>query len=166
MYNKWLKVALIFSLAVNVAILGAFGYPVARQYFKAGSETALIPGYSLENIPSQVLSSRAAFEKGLFEERALVQLQQNELAQLLMQQPPDKEKIQEKVKLLNAQQEKIQQAVVAQILSETSSMTPEQKSLYLSSIQGRMCQPGMMGRCGKGRGFRGGMGFGRNRSCQ
>jgi hypothetical protein len=95
-----------------------------------------------------------------------MQQQRNELAQLLMQQPPDRQKIEEKVKALNDQQGKIQQAVVVQILSETSSMTQDQKRLYLSSIQGRMCQPDMMGRCGRGPGFRGRMGFGRNMPCQ
>jgi hypothetical protein len=166
MNNKWLKVLFIFSLTVNGAVLGALGYSIARQYFETGSESSVVPGCSPEFFPPQVLSSRADFQKRLFEERAQVQQQRNELSQLLMQQPPDRQKIKEKVKLLNEQQGKIQQAVVAQILSETSSMTAEQKQLYLSSIQGRMCQHGMMGRCGRGPGFRGRMGFGRNMPCQ
>ncbi len=166
MNSKWLKVLFIFSLAVNGAVLGALGYSIARQYFATSSEPSLIPGCSSDFFSPQMLASRAEFEKRLFADRTQVQQQRTELAQLLMQQPLDRQRIEEKVKLINEQQGKIQQAVVAQILNETSSMSPEQKKLYLSSIQGRMCQPGMMGRCGRGPGLRGRMGVGRNMPCQ
>ena len=76
----------------------------------------------------------------------MVRDERDQLAQLLMAQPPERQKIQDKIQAIANLQGKIQQAVVDQILAETAAMPPEQRKLYLSNIQGRMCQ----GQCGRG----------------
>jgi len=165
MKDTWLKISFIFSLAVNCAVLGALGYPLARQYWISGSEPARIPEMPAEQCPPQVLQSRADFRNRLWQERSGIQKQREQLALLLMEQPPDKQKIQEKIRAITALQGKIQEATVAQILQETAAMTPRQREVYLGNIQGMMCPKGMRGGCNKGPGFKGRMGRG-NGPCQ
>ncbi len=154
MKDTWLKIILIFSLAVNFAVLGALGYPLAKQYWGNRTELPAIQEIQSKDVPSQVLQSRSDFQKKLWQERIQVRDERDQLAQLLMEQPPDRQKIQEKIRAISSIQGKIQQTVVDQILAETAAMPPEQRRLYLSNIQGRMCQ----GRCGRGPRFGGGMG--------
>ena len=165
MKDTWLKISFIFSLAVNCAVLGALGYPLAQQYWISGSEPARIPEMPAEKFPPQVLQSRAEFRNRLWQERSGIQKQREQLALLLMEQPPDKQKIQEKIRAITALQGKIQEATVAQILQETAAMTPQQREVYLGNIQGMMCPKGMRGGCGKGPGVKGRMGRG-NGPCQ
>jgi len=165
MKDTWLKISFIFSLAVNCAVLGALGYPLARQYWVSGSESARIPEMPAENVSAQVLQSREDFRSRLWQERLTIRKEREELSLLLMEQPPDKQKIQGKIRDITARQEKIQEATVEQILRETAAMTPQQRKVYLENIQGMMCPKGMMGGCGRGPGFRGRMGRG-NGPCQ
>jgi len=151
MKETWLKIILIFSLAVNFSVLGALGYPLAKQYWGTRTEPAALQEIPPQDVPPQVLQSRADFQKKLRQERARVQAERDQLASLLLDQPPDKQKIQEIIQAISIIQGKIQQAVVEQILAETAAMPPEQRKLYLSNIQGRMCQ----GQCGRGPRFGG-----------
>ena len=160
MKDTWLKIILIFSLAFNCAVLGAIGYPLAKQYWRNRTEAPVLQEIPPENVPPQVLQSRSAFRKRMLQERKNVRDERDQLAQLLMAQPPDKQKIQDKILTIANLQGKIQQAVVEQILAETAAMPPEQRRLYLSNIQGRMCQ----GQCGRGPGFGGRRGR-MNRPC-
>jgi Spy/CpxP family protein refolding chaperone len=96
----------------------------------------------------------------MLQDRKKVRDERDQLAQLLMAQPPDKQKIQNKILTIANLLGKIQQAVVEQILAETAAMPPEQRRLYLANIQGRMCQ----GQCGRGPGFGGRRGR-MNRPC-
>jgi hypothetical protein len=160
MKDTWLKIIFIFSLAVNCAVLGALGYPLARQYWVSGKEPARIPEMPAENIPAQVLQSRADFRNRLWQERLTIRKEREALAGLIMEQPPDKQRIQEKIRTITALQGKIQEATVGEILQETAAMTPAQRKLYLENIQGRMCPKGMMGGCGRGGRMGGGMGRG------
>jgi Spy/CpxP family protein refolding chaperone len=96
----------------------------------------------------------------MLQERKNVRDERDQLAQLLMAQPPDKQKIQDTILTIANLQGKIQQAVVEQILAETAAMPPEQRRLYLANIQGRMCQ----GQCGRGPRFGGRRGR-MNRPC-
>jgi len=151
MNDTWLKIILIFSLAVNFSVLGALGYPLAKQYWGNRSEPSALQETPLQDVSAQVLQSRSAFRKRMLQERIKVRDERDQLAQLLMAQPPDKQKIQDKIQAIANLQGKIQQAVVEQILAETAAMPPEQRRLYLSNIQGRMCQ----GQCGRGPRFGG-----------
>ena len=160
MNDTWLKIILIFSLAVNFSVLGALGYPLAKQYWGNRSEPSALQETPLQDVSPQVLQSRSAFRKRMLQERIKVRDERDQLAQLLMAQPPDKQKIQDKIQAIANLQGKIQQAVVEQILAETAAMPPEQRRLYLSNIQGRMCQ----GQCGRGPGFGGRRGR-MNRPC-
>jgi len=160
MKDTWLKIILIFSLAFNCAVLGAIGYPLAKQYWRNRTEAPVLQEIPPENVPPQVLQSRSAFRKRMLQERKNVRDERDQLAQLLMAQPPDKQKIQNKILTIANLQGKIQQAVVEQILAETAAMPPEQRRLYLANIQGRMCQ----GQCGRGPGFGGRRGR-MNRPC-
>ena len=160
MKDTWLKIILIFSLAFNCAVLGAIGYPLAKQYWGNRTEPPVLQEVPPENVPPQVLQSRSAFRKRMLQERIKVRDERDQLAQLLMAQPPDKQKIQDKIQTIANLQGKIQQVVVEQILAETAAMPPEQRRLYLSNIQGRMCQ----GQCGRGPGFGGRRGR-MNRPC-
>jgi hypothetical protein len=164
MKDIWLKIILIFSLAVNCAVMGTLGYPLAKQYWGNRSEPSALQEIPSQDVSPQVLQSRADFQNKLQQERARVQDERDQLARLLMVQPPDRQKIHEKIQTISTLQIKIQQAVVDQILAETSAMPPDQRKLYLSNIQGMMCQ----GRCGRGPRFGGRMGrMGRmNGPCQ
>jgi Spy/CpxP family protein refolding chaperone len=160
MQNTWLKISFIFSLAVNCAVLGALGYPLARQYWGRGMQQAQLPEMPDEKFSPQVLQARADFRDRLWKQRMDIQKQREELTLLLMEQPPDKKKIEEKVRAISALQGTIQAETVEQILKETAAMTPEQRKEYLGTIRGLMCPQGMRGGCGKGPGFRGRMGRG------
>ena len=160
MKDTWLKIIFIFSLAVNFSVLGALGYPLAKQYWGNRTEPPVLQEIPPEDVPSQVLQSRSAFRKRMLQERKKVRDERDQLAQLLMAQPPDMQKIQDKILTIANLQGKIQQAVVEQILAETAAMPPEQRRLYLSNIQGRMCQ----GQCGRGPRFGGRRGR-MNRPC-
>jgi hypothetical protein len=151
MKDTWLKIILIFSLAFNCAVLGAIGYPLAKQYWGNRTEVPVLQDIPPENVPPQVLQSRSAFQKSMVQERIKVRDARDQLARLLMAQPPDRQKIQDKIQDIATLQGKIQQAVADQILAESAAMPPEQRRLYLSNIQGRMCQ----GQCGRGPGFGG-----------
>jgi hypothetical protein len=157
MNNTWLKIILIFSLAINGAVLVAVGYPFARQYWGNQTKPFVQQDLPFKDVPPQVLQSRLEFRNRLRQERMRVRNEQSQLAELLMAEPPDIQKIKDKIQSIANLQGKIQQAVVDQILKETAAMTPEQRRLYLSNIQGRMCQ----GPCGKGPRF-GGRGGRRN----
>jgi hypothetical protein len=149
MKDTWLKIILIFSLAFNGAVLGAIGYPLAKQYWGNRAEAPVQQEIPPEAVPSHVLQSRSAFQKRMLQERIKVRDARDQLARLLMAQPPDRQKIQDKIQDIATLQGKIQQAVADQILAESAAMPPEQRRLYLSNIQGRMCQ----GQCGRGPGF-------------
>ena len=151
MKDTWLKIILIFSLAVNFSVLGALGYPLAKQYWGNKTEPSALQEIPPQDVPPQVLQSRSAFRKKMLRERLKVRDERDQLAQLLMAQPPERQKIQDKIQAIATLQGKIQQAVVDQILAETAAMPPEQRKLYLSNIQGRMCQ----GQCGRGPRFGG-----------
>jgi hypothetical protein len=151
MKDTWLKIILIFSLAVNFSVLGALGYTLAKQYWGNRTESPVLQEIPPQDVPPQVRQSRSAFRKRMLQERLRVRDARDQLARLLMVQPPDRQKIQDKIQDIATLQGKIQQDVVDQILAETAAMPPEQRRLYLSNIQGRMCQ----GRCGKGPRFGG-----------
>ena len=153
MKDTWLKIILIFSLAVNFAVLGAIGYPFAKQYWGSRTEPPSLKDIPVEEVPPQVLQSRSAFRKKMLQERMKVRDERDQLARLLMAQPPDRQKIKDKIQDIANLQGKIQQTVADQILAETAAMPPAQRRLYLSDIQGRMCQ----GQC-RGPGFGGGRG--------
>ncbi len=51
MKNTWIKILLIFSLSLNLAVLGVLGYSVAKQYRGNKMEPP-----SLAGIPSDELS--------------------------------------------------------------------------------------------------------------
>jgi hypothetical protein len=165
MKDTWLKISFIFSLAINCAVLGAIGYPLARQYWGRAPVQAQLPEMPGEHFSPRVLQSRADFRDRLWRQRADVQKQREELSLLLMEQAPDRQKIRDKIRVITAQQEKIQEETVEQILKETAAMTPQQRQAYLGTIRGMMCPKGMMGGCGRGPGARGGMGRG-NGPCQ
>ncbi len=154
MNNTWLKLILVFSLAINGAVLVAIGYPLARQYWGNQTKPLVWQEMQFKDVPPQVLQSRLEFRNRIRQERIRVRNKQEHLAQLLMSDPPDRKKIKEAVQSVNALQGKIQQAVIEQILQETAAMTPEQRRLYLANIQSRMCQ----GPCGRGPRFGGGRG--------
>jgi Spy/CpxP family protein refolding chaperone len=160
MKDTWLKISFIFSLAVNCAVLGALGYPLARQYWGIGRGPARIPEMPAENVPAQVLQSREDFRNRLWQERLAVRKEREELAAMLAEQPPDRQKIQEKIRSITALQGKIQESTVEQILRETAAMTPDQRRIYLGNIRGMMCPKGMMGGCGRGPRMGRGMGRG------
>ena len=160
MKDTGLKIILVFSLAVNCAVLGAIGYPLAKQYWGNRTESPVLGEIPREAVPPQVLQSRSAFQKSMVQERIKVRDARDQLARLLMAQPPDRQKIQDKIQDIATLQGKIQQAVADQILTESAAMPPEQRRLYLSNIQGRMCQ----GQCGRGPGFGGRRGR-MNRPC-
>jgi hypothetical protein len=160
MKDTWLKTILVFSLAVNCAVLGAVGYPLARQYWANRIEQPVLREMPSEDVPPQVLQSRSAFRERISQERVRIRDERDQLARLLMSEPPDRQKIQQKIQDIAKLQGKIQQAVADQILTETAAMPAEQRRLYLSSIQGKMCQ----GQCGRGPGFGGRRGR-MNRPC-
>ena len=160
MKDTWLKIIFIFSLAVNFSVLGALGYPLAKQYWGNRVESPVLQEIPPEDVPPQVLQSRSDFRKRILRERIKVREERDQLARLLMAQPPDRQKIQDKIQDIVTLQGKIQQAVADQILTESAAMPPEQRRLYLSNIQGRMCQ----GQCGRGPGFGGRRGR-MNRPC-
>ena len=151
MKDTGLKIILVFSLAVNCAVLGAIGYPLAKQYWGNRTESPVLEEIPIEAVPPQVLQSRSAFRNRMLQERIRVRNERDQLARLLIAMPPDRQKIQDKIQDIATLQGKIQQVVADQILAESAAMPPEQRRLYLSNIQGRMCQ----GQCGRGPGFGG-----------
>ena len=72
MKDTWLKIILIFSLAVNFSVLGALGYPLAKQYWENTTEPSARQEIPPQDVPPQVMQSRSAFRKRMLNETSLL----------------------------------------------------------------------------------------------
>ncbi|MCX5885713.1 MAG: periplasmic heavy metal sensor [Proteobacteria bacterium] len=157
---------LIFSLAINLGVLGIVAYSWVTSSLHTAKETAVFPekimtlsGFQKEEIEKK----RESLMSTMIEKRRTIQAQREALLCLLMAPTPDYRAISTKMKEINQIQGGIQQAAVDQILFETQRMTPDQRKLYFTNIRTRMCRPGMMGsgflgigpRCDSGEGTAG-----------
>ena len=149
----------IFSVAVNLGILGFLAYSWSLPHFLRGENRWEQPEEIMPFTGEQASQVRKARERlmcGVRGKRLEIQTKRNELFDLLMRPAPDPRAVNSKVREINQLQGAIQEDAANEMLLETGQMTPEQKKSYFTSIRNRMCGQGMIpggvGQwCGKGR---------------
>ena len=151
MRNKWLALALILSVAVNVGVFGSVGYRLARGKPSAacieessGSALGRLAGeIGLSSEQTRVFADlRNSFEPriqslrdGLMEKRTL-------LVEAL--KPPEASLggLLPQVEEIEALQAELQKLVVDQMLKEKALLTVEQQKKFFSMISTRLCPAG------------------------
>ena len=152
MNSNWLKIIIIISLALNCMVAGGLTY----KYFfvqktEEQPEEPLKQDTSSIDFSPQVRDDRRGLGNRIRPERMRIQGEQDKLVELLMQEPPDRKKINEALEKVNKAQARVKQMVLEQILKEIQGLSPEQRKLYLSRIKMGMVRKGMFG-MGRGRG--------------
>jgi uncharacterized membrane protein len=158
MNSNWLKAVIIVSLALNCMVAGGLTY---KYFFEQSSEIKPEEPLKQSVLPMdfspRIRNARRGFQKDVWDERSMIQQEQDRLVEFLMQETPDRKKINETLETISRNQAQVQQLVLDQILKEIQDLSPEQKMLYLSNIKSRM-RCGKMFGMGRGRGRRDGRG--------
>jgi len=152
MNSNWLKTVIIISLALNFMVAGGLTYKnFFVQKIEGQPEKPLEQDTSSIDFSPQIRNGRRGFGNRIRPERMRIQEEQDKLVELLMQEPPDRKKINEALEKVNKAQARVKQMVLEQILKEIQGLSPEQRKLYLSRIKMGMVRKGMFG-MGRGRG--------------
>ncbi len=164
MKDRVKTILLIFSLAINAAVLGVLGYSWATFYMGIGEEEAPPTEQSMlsqTGLPvEEVERSREDLRMTIAAKRTQLAAKREELIGLLMEPTPNTHAVAETMDEINGLQGTIQKAVMEQMLSETNRLTAKQRQLYFQSIGSRMRGSGMMAMGRYGRGHRRGRGRG------
>ena len=149
MNSNWLKTVLIISLVLNCMVAGGLTY----KYFfvqktEGQQEEPLTQDTSYIDFSPQIRNGRRGFGNKIRPERMRIQEEQDKLVELLMQEPPDRRKIDEALETISRTQTEVQRLTVDRILKEVQNLPPEQKMPYIAKIKRRMRHKGMysMGR--------------------
>jgi len=152
MKEKVLYIVLGFSLGLNLSLGGAFLWGWMNQRSgPAGMDRTGSPGPTMP--PALQRKLEKAREPWIPEFKRLwdeVHQARRGLYEALREQPPDPQKIRERLDQVAEIQKTHQAMVVDRILKETESMNPEERGEYLEWIGRGMQCPGM----GPGRGGR------------
>jgi Spy/CpxP family protein refolding chaperone len=151
-----LKIALVVSLAFNLAVISAFVYGFARKGApddfsrpRAGAGPNASAGECCRfarqmGLPraraarfSQLMTARS---KEMVELRGRLQRARRELVELIDVQPPDEQRIRAKVDEISAIQGEIEKRLVTRLLSVNRILQPEERQRFMHLIRGR-CMP-------------------------
>jgi len=154
MNGAWLKMLLVLSLAGNCAVGGALTY----KYIFAPQER---PHESLPVRPCSPgirLSPEAGREmrEKIEPARRRIQESRARIVELLRQDEPDRQQIEQEITTITASQADIQRMVMDRLIRDLQAMPPEQKAARLDEMKNPRFWRGMSGR---GRGGHGRKGF-------
>ena len=151
MNSNWLKTVLIISLALNFMVAGGLTYKnFFVQKIEGQPEKPLEQDTSSIDFSPQIRNGRRGFGNRIRPERMRIQEEQDKLVELLMQDPPDRRKINEALETISRTQAEVQQLTIDRILKEIQNLPPEQKMAYIAKLKRRMRHKGMFG-MGRGR---------------
>lgn len=151
MKRKLLILGLIFSVSINVGILGNIGY---RWLKKSGEERHQREGthspmgflgkeLSLSQSKAREMESlRKALEPKMEEIREELREKRVQLVNLLMESEPDLEKINIQINKIESLQTELQKHVVDLLLQEKKMLSPEKQKKFFSIILKRLCPEG------------------------
>ncbi|HID93110.1 MAG TPA: periplasmic heavy metal sensor [bacterium (Candidatus Stahlbacteria)] len=153
MRRKPLILALVLSVAINVAVLATAGYHwrgrrAEEQHHRAGGhsptsflhrELALSESQvrQMESLGRPLEQKIDRIKEELREKRA-------QLVDLLMEPQPNREEINVKVSEIESLQTGIQKLIIDHLLQQKEILTPEQQKKFFSIISERLC-PGHQG---------------------
>jgi Spy/CpxP family protein refolding chaperone len=167
--RSWLFYLLVFSLAFNLAGIGAFVYWRCQDVNGSGRRTAGPPLTVKElcrSLPlqteqcQQIRSMMPERQKERQDLRERLAREQRELWELMKQDSPSWPAIQSKMKDISLLQTKLEEEAVQLCLEFQKHLQPEQRVVYLKLLE-RQLQPGRKGGYDPvisraGRGWRGG----------
>jgi Spy/CpxP family protein refolding chaperone len=163
-----LKIALVLSLAFNLAVIGAFAYGFARRPSPAFFGP---PGGRPPGDPFRGRVSVFARQIGMPDERAArfshimadssggmrdlrvgLQRERAELVELLGAPKPDEKAIMAKVDEISALQGQLERKLVSRLIGVSATLRPDERQRFMRVIRIRCgaCEPGV--RTGPGRG--------------
>jgi len=172
MKEKFIMIALIFSLTVNAAALITMGYFWGRDYSsRQAVKEAGPPPFGTElaldrEQRDRMRELRKTFMAGTAPVRDSLMIKRAELADLLASESPQRPSLEQKLREINELQLKMQIAVIDQLFREKEFLTPEQQERYADFMSHRLCQDfipggrGHRGHRGRGMGMREGDGMG------
>jgi len=148
-----LKIALVLSLAFNVAVIGAFAFGLARGI---GSERCGPPPGGGPGDPFGGTCNRLARQIGMPRERALhfsrimadssegmrdlrgdLQKARGELVALIEVSEPDEKAIMAKVDEISAIQGQLERKLIHRVLGASSTLRPEERERFMRVIRSR-----------------------------
>jgi len=151
MRNKWLVLALVLSVAVNVGVLGSFGYRLIRKNPPAVCVEE-DSGSALDRLTDEIgLSSdqkqafadlRNSFEPRIKSLRDSLMEKRTKLVEALKLPEASLDGLLPQVEEIEAIQAELQKLVVDQMLKEKALLTVDQQQKFLSMISTRLCPAG------------------------
>ena len=139
MKQKTLYIVLVFSLGLNLSLLGAMGYWWTRP-----ERSFMAPALErpLARLPAplrqKVREARRPLIPGVKEIRKELGEARSELYTALREQPPDTASIEEKMNRITELQSRMQHMIVNGILEESKLLTPEEREAYFKTIGTRL----------------------------
>jgi Spy/CpxP family protein refolding chaperone len=164
-----LKIALIVSLAFNIAVVGAFAYGFARrpspEHF--GPPPGCLPGEPFSGrvhmfarqigMPGERAARfshmMADTSGGMADLRVKLQKARGELIELMSAPQPDEKAILAKVDEVSALQGHLERGLVERLLRVSATLDPQEREKFIRAIRLRCgaCDPGVHQGPGRGR---------------
>ena len=151
MRNKWLVLALVLSVAINVGVFGSVGYRLVRGNPPAAciEESS---GSALESLEAEIGLSpeqtrafaalRNSFEPRIRSLRDGLMEKRTRLVEAINPPEASFEGLLPYVEEIEVLQAELQKLVVDQMLKEKALLTGEQQKKFLSMISTRLCPAG------------------------
>jgi hypothetical protein len=151
MRNKWLALALVLSVAINIGVFGSVGYRLVRGKPSADciEESS---GSALDRLAAEIGFSseqtrafadlRNSFEPRIQSLRDGLMEKRTRLVEAIKPPEASLEGLLPYVEEIEALQAELQKLVVDQMLKEKALLTGEQQKKFLSMISTRLCPAG------------------------
>ena len=147
MKERLLILALIFSLGLNIGILGSVGYNwlkgkcKERHSIEAGHSPMRVLAKELnlsESQAKEMEALRKSLEPKMEKIREELREKKVQLVNLLKESEPDLEKINIQLSEIESLQTELQKLVIRHLLQEKNILTPEQQDKFFSIISKRL----------------------------
>jgi|Deesub1362B_J571_1020462.scaffolds.fasta_scaffold02161_3 Spy/CpxP family protein refolding chaperone len=144
MKRKLLILGLIFSVAINIGVLGTIGYNWLKeqnhQEYKHSLGNFLCRELGLSESQSKEMESlRKSLEPQINKIKKELREKRAQLVNLLMESDPDQEKINISLKEIGSLQIKLQRIVIYHLLEQKKILSQEQQKKLFSIILERLC---------------------------
>jgi Spy/CpxP family protein refolding chaperone len=155
MKKNWLTYLVIFSLALNVGILGALVYfrlqpPPDPLLLHEGRPPegfkGLLHSLNLDPEQQQLLKQNFPTHRQQIKElRQQLHQQRQKLYEFIDQARPDESEIAAQITVINNLQNALEQEMVRFLLQIKQNLRPEQQEMLLQRVGQRLCGPGFCG---------------------
>jgi Spy/CpxP family protein refolding chaperone len=154
MKKNWLVYLVIFSLALNVGILGALVYfrlqpppdPLLHEGRLPGGLKELLHSLNLDQEQQQLLKQKfPAHRQQIKELRQQLHQQRQKLYELIDQAQPSESEIAAQITVINNLQNALEQEMVRFLLQIKQNLRPEQQEMLLQRVGQRLCGSGFCG---------------------